>query len=932
MGRLARKTQITTGGPVFVYVDEEEGKIVRLTPIDFSDEDAASYTIDARGHSFTPPRKTTYTPVTAQFKSMIYSDRRNLYPMKRVDFDPAGARHEENRGISGYERITWDEALDIVSSEIIRIKREHGPGAMVIEPSSHHMWGNIGYRHSTLFRFMNAVGMTYGDHNPDSWEGWHWGATHMWGFSARLGNPEQTDLLRDCLENCEMMVFWSSDPETNNGVYAAFESTVRRQWLQKLGVKMVFIDPYYNHTNALYGGKWFSPRLGTDGALALGIAYTWLTEETYDKEYVATHTEGFDEWKDYVLGITDGCPKTTEWAEEETGIPAHEIRALARTWAKNKTMLAAGGLGGWGGVCRSPIGMDWSRLMVALITMQGLGKPGINIYSTIEGAPVDNNFYFPGYAEGGICGDAANSAAGAFFAYRMFDGDTSRPMTSNLSTAAGVHLNRMRLPECVLEDHVEWYGRGFVGDSVEQQYHKYEYPPQGYSRIKMLYKYGGSHIGTMGQGDRYARMYRTKRLEFVVSQSIWFEGEVPFADIILPACTNFERWDIGEWANNAGYNPDSHNQTNHRVIALEQKCIEPLGESMSDYEIFNAICERLGLGDVFSEGKTELGWVKQQFYASDLPKKITWEEFFKKGYYIVPCPENRAYTPAFRWFAEGRDQDTEGWFTGLRPGDLLNRKSLQTQSGKIEFVSNSLKRFGHYDTDDRERPLMPMYIPSWEGHHTARFKTYPLAVLSPHPRFSFHTQGDGKDAFVNDIDEHRFKVDGFDYWIMRMNPSDARERGIAEHDLVKAYNERGAVIFAAHLTERVPAGTCHCYESSAEYRPLGEPGHSVDRGGCINILTPSRFLSKYATGMATEHCLVEIEKWDKAELEGSDDKPLDKHHGGAEERESWNGPACVPTGANRHADFYIDPSVTDMVWTEKAWKFSGKEYKEGGAR
>ena len=101
-------------------------------------------------------------------------------------------------------------------------------------------------------------------------------------------------------------------------------------------------------------------------------------------------------------------------------------------------------------------------------------------------------------------------------------------MTSNLSTAAGVHLSRMRLPECILDDKVEWWGKGFVGGSPEQQFHKYEYPAAGYSRIQMLYRYGGSKMGTMGQSNRYAKMYRSKRLPFVVSQTIWFEGETQF--------------------------------------------------------------------------------------------------------------------------------------------------------------------------------------------------------------------------------------------------------------------------------------------------------------------------------------------------------------------------------------------------------------------
>jgi trimethylamine-N-oxide reductase (cytochrome c) len=292
------------------------------------------------------------------------------------------------------------------------------------------------------------------------------------------------------------------------------------------------------------------------------------------------------------------------------------------------------------------------------------------------------------------------------------------------------------------------------------------------------------------------------------------------------------------------------------------KCIEPLGESMSDYDIFWEICKRIGVGGVFSEGKTTLDWVHQMFDASDLPKKISWEDFTKKGYYVVPVDERAPSAPGFHWFAEDREQDTRGWISHLRPGDTLGLKGLQTQSGKIEFVSNSLKRFGHYDTDDTERPLMPVYLPSWEGHRTERFKKYPLAVVSPHPRFSFHTQGDGKDAFMNDIKDHRMRVDGYDYWIFRMNPADAAARGIQDGDLIKASNERGEVIFAAQVTNRLPEGTCHCYESSAEYDPIGKPGESADRAGCINILTPGRFLSKYACGMATEHALVEVEKWD----------------------------------------------------------------------
>jgi trimethylamine-N-oxide reductase (cytochrome c) len=342
MGTVERLTNGTTGGPVWVYV--QDGKIVRMTPMELDDADAASWAIEARGRTFRPPRKTTLAPHAQAQRSLVYSPKRILTPLKRVDFNHKGNRNIQNRGESGYEPISWDQALDIVAEEITRVKREVGAGGIMSTCSSHHLWGNVGYRHSAYLRFLNVLGMCHAGHNPDSWEGWHWGGMHMWGFSHRLGNPEQYDLLEDALQNTEMIVFWSSDPETTHGIYLA-SSTPRRFWLKELGVKMVFVDPYFNHTASLFSDKWFSPRMGTDVPFGLAIAFTWLTEGLYDKEYVADRTVGFDEWKAYVLGESDGVPKTPEWAEAECNIPAREIRALAREWGTKRPCLLRG-LGG----------------------------------------------------------------------------------------------------------------------------------------------------------------------------------------------------------------------------------------------------------------------------------------------------------------------------------------------------------------------------------------------------------------------------------------------------------------------------------------------------------------------------------------------------------------------------------------------------------
>jgi trimethylamine-N-oxide reductase (cytochrome c) len=848
-----RFCNMANGGPLAVYVKDD--KIVRMTPITFDSKDPEPWTIKARGMSFTPPRKTSLAPHGQNVKSIVYSPDRLLHPMKRVDFDPNGERNPENRGVSGYERISWDEALDIVANEIKRQKTVHGPGAIACSHPSHHTWGNIGYYLSALRKFENAIGMTEVHHNPDSWEGWYWGATHHWGGSMRVGQCETYGTVEDALKECEMMVFWSSNPESNSGAYGALEGTIRRQWLNEAGIKLVHIDPYFNDSIQLLGGKWIAPRPTSSPALAIAIAYVWMTEGLYDKEYVATHTTGFETWADYVLGKTDGVPKSPEWQETETGVPASDVRALAREWGTKKTYLGAGAWGnGHGGACRNATGIQWARTMVCLIAMQGLGKPGVNMGNMQWGTPHDFQFYFPGYADGGMSGDIHHTSMGVQLYQRM-------PQLPSINTNTQI-IPRMQLPEAIINGEAEGYL--WNGSSIEAQFTKITYPRPGFSPVHMLYKYGGSLVGTMPSANRYIEMFRSPNLEFVVNQNIWMEGDTQFADIILPACTNFERHDISEWAGLGGYAHHGEMQLNHRVITFQHKCIEPLGESKSDFEIFRLICERLDLGAYFCEGVGELGWVKRQFDASDLPKHISWKEFIRRGYFVVPAEKEELRAPlSWNWFYEGRKKDVPEPMP--LPSDYSEgyRHGLQTQSGKIEFDCESLKRF---DPNSEDRPSIVKYQRAEESPNAVGFEDFPLQLISPHPRFSFHTQGDGKDSFLNDIPDHRVLVEGYYYLVARMNPEDAKERGIRDNELVRLHNERGAVICAAKLTNRLSRGVVHAYGSSAVYDPVGEPGRSADRGGCVNLLSSPKSQIKKAHSMGASCCQINVDRWSEGEM------------------------------------------------------------------
>lgn len=848
----ARYVMNTNGGPIHVYV--RDGKILRTTPIVFTDKDGPSWTVAARGKSFSPRRLTAVAPHALSAKSMVYSKSRILHPLKRVDFDPDGERNPQNRGRSGYERISWDEALDIVANEIKRQKREHGPGSIFMPHSSHHLWGNIGYYLSAHLRFTNLIGATRMAMNPDSWEGWYWGATHHYGNTLKVGLPSSYGTLEDCLQEAEQVVFWSSDPESSNGAYAGLEATERRQWAKDLGLEFIHIDPHHNPTAQLFGGKWIPIRPTTDAALAIAIMYVWMTEGLYDKDYVENKTTGFDEWRAYVLGEEDGAPKTPEWQEIETGVPARDARALARSWGRKKTYLACGAGGvGFGGANRGSNGAQWARSMVMMMAMQGWGKPGVNFGNLTCGSPVDLHFYFPGYAEGGISGDLVNSSNPVNNYQRMPHVVTMNPVKQMIP--------KQKIPEAIIDG--EAVGHLWDCTSQEAQFMPFGYPAPGHSPIRMIYRYGGSIFSTGVKSARWIDAYRHESIECVVNQSIFMEGEAKFADIILPACTNFERWDIGEWSNAGGYGHHAYEMLNHRVITLQHKCIEPLGESKSDYQIFSDLLEKLDLGSVFTEGCGELDWCKRVFDGSDLPQKVSWKEFVKKGYYVVPAEQEELRPPlAMNWFAEGRKKDLPEAMP--LPSQYAEKygEGLQTPSGKFEFVPTILRRMEAIQPD---RPAVNRYIPSWEGPHTTDLiGRFPLQLVTTHSRYSFHTHVDNTPA-TDQISDHRAFIDGHYYWLIRLSEKDAQDRGVNDRDLVKVYNERGAVICAADVSPMIGAGSAKGYQSSAKFNLVQVGNEMIEVGGCLNMLTPDRSQTSNTHSMSPNSTLVQIEKFENKE-------------------------------------------------------------------
>jgi trimethylamine-N-oxide reductase (cytochrome c) len=134
-------------------------------------------------------------------------------------------------------------------------------------------------------------------------------------------------------------------------------------------------------------------------------------------------------------------------------------------------------------------------------------------------------------------------------------------------------------------------------------------------------------------------------------------------------------------------------------------------------------------------------------------------------------------------------------------------------------------------------------------------------MIATHSRYSFHTNVDGKGSFTNDLEDHRVRIDGHAYWVLRLSVHDAAARGIFHHSLVKVFNDRGAVICAADVSPLVAPGVVKSFESSAEFEPVEINGEVVDIGGCMNSLTPSRTQVQGTSSMSPNSCLVQVLRW-----------------------------------------------------------------------
>jgi len=804
-------------------VDVKNGKIVRIRPLHYdwkyTREEIKPWKVKRNGKTFEPIMKALPSPLMLAYKKRAYSPNRIKYPLKRVDWDPNGERNPQNRGISKFKRISWDEATDIIASEIKRVHKEYGPFSILLQGDGHGETKTVHGPHGCSMLLLEKMGSyTLQVRNPDSWEGWYWGAEHVWGSMAVGMMMPWDNCFNDISENSEMLLCWGCDPETTTwGFFGQLPSRMC-YWWSKVGIKQVYICPELNYGAAVHADKWIPILPNTDAALQLAIAYIWMTEGTYDKEYVATHTVGYDKFEDYVLGREDSVPKTPEWASPKCGVPEWTIKALAREFAAKTTSIVHN----FGGsMIRGPYAHEPGRLEVLLLGMQGLGKPGVHQYHRWDGLP-----------------RSTAGSGGEYEPRRLTSVWTGRQYRRNTKQI----IPKTLIQEAILNPPITSWGSTQFPAPVEDQFIKYTYPipeEEGGSEIHMVWCDTPCRLTCWNWGHKTVDAMRSPKIECIVTQHPWLENDTLLSDIILPANTKFEENDIAGtvWG------------TQFDSLMLERQCIQPIGESKSDYEIVGEVAKKLGKYEEYTGGRTVEEWIKFDFEHLRYQNLVSWEDLNKKDYYVfATAPDWKKDPPGLRKFYEDPENNP-----------------LVTPSGKLEFYS---ERLANHFPDDTERPPLPKWIEKDISHDerlsSERAKEFPLLMMSNHGRWRMHSQCDDI-SWTREAPTCKVKGwDGYMYEPLWIHPSTAAKRDIKTGDIVKAFNERGVVLCGAIVWERIMPGVV--YVDHGARVDMIIPG-KLDRGGAINLISPYNITSKNAAGMATSGYLVEVEKVTMSQIE-----------------------------------------------------------------
>jgi biotin/methionine sulfoxide reductase len=719
------------------------------------------------------------SPIVSSIPDAIAHRSRVMKPAVREGWLKRDSGANRNgRGSDRFIEVGWDRALDLVAAELQRVIAEHGNEAIF---AGSYGWASAGRFHhaqSQLKRFLTKIGgFTFSRDSYSNAAGTVL-ARHVLGSSQIIDGPGTSWL--SIIDNANLVVMFGGIPLRNTQVRlgGASEHTTR-DYLARAkaaGIRFCNVSPIRDDAADFLDAEWLAPRPQSDTAIILGIAHTLVAEELHDVEFLARYCVGFDRFRDYLLGHSDGIVKDADWAAKLSEIPAEAIRRLAREMARSRTFIAMN----WS-LQRSDHGEQPFWAAIALAAMLGqIGLPGGGL----------------GFGYGSVEGLAHSS---------------QDVMIPTLPT--GENPTRSFIPVARISDLLLNPGQPF-------QYNGQDFT---YPDIRLVYWSGGNPFHHHQDLNRLVQAWR--RPETIIVHEPWWTATARHSDIVLPSTTPLERDDIGA-------------SLRDRYLIAMKRAVAPIGGARDDYSTFSELAQRLGVSEVFTENRSTEQWLKQIYddareqasaRNAQAPRWPEFEEFWARGYLeLAPPPHATVLFERFR-------------------NDPVSYP-LTTPSGRIEIFSERIDSFKYDDCFGHPVWFEPS---EWLGSEKAH--DYPLHLLTTQPETRLHGQLDmGRISQQSKVAQRE---------PVRMNLHDAAARGIKAGDVVRVFNDRGAALAGAVLTEEIRPGVVQL-ATGAWFDPAepGVPG-SLEKHGNANVLTLDRGTSRLAQGSSAQTTLVQIEKF-----------------------------------------------------------------------
>lgn len=809
------------------------------------------------------------------------SPDRLMWPLRRVG----------PRGSAQFERVTWDEALDEISDQLARIRREHGNESIYLAYTT----GQSCTTADPFERLMNCFGGFLDHYNNYSNPQINAMVRSTYGPGALYPGGSELDAAADARL---VLVFGASPAETGTGRatwHGAWDRVVEQ--VGERGGRIVMVDPRRNGSIPKRKGSdqqtvsWLPINPGTDGALAAALLHELaFTHNALDWDFLRERCIGFTDETlpehrrglglsvmDYLRGTGyDHMAKTPPWAAAITGIPANDIRELASQLATARPAFI---MQGWGPQRRSNGEMTSGMIMMLAAALGQVGLPGTNNGMNIAWGggfltrvSVGRNavpFRIPAYRflDAIENGEALGAREGVRGLPEASCGNAEGPGSTQEAPAENDAARGFALAAKASLEKTSHSNRATY--SVQHQNGAAHLP----CSIKAIICHGGNCL-TNQHGD-VNRAHRVlgdpSKCELILNIDVEFTDSARYADIVLPDLFRMEQesaMDADGWG---------------RRIAASTGELGARFERRGAWEVCVELAKRWGIEDAFTEGRTEGEWIRL-LYEGDRERSTglpTFDRLLEEGLaWRTDCAE------PFVALADWRsDPDAH---------------PLDTPSGKIELFSEQLAVAAEAlrgTPDEGAITPIPTYVPEWgpaefaverpatdgaqkpdaelreDGHGCESSVFLPAGGQEYESDAGLPIGGRKSESNTEPACDQPLRVFGFhsvarihSSWgnvpavsrrvpqVISINPADADARGIATGDLVEASNRFGTLRLPAHVTEDVIAGTIvmpqgawwqaegHSMQNTpgAANARTADAAEPIDVGGCINTLTTSR--------------------------------------------------------------------------------------------